>query len=97
MKIVKESLAGTFESSDLLVKVAPAEGKLTVVINSEVMKQFGHQIKQVVNDTLKELGVQEGTIIVDDKGALDCVIRARVQSAVLRAADGQQIEWEKLS
>ncbi|MBN3206618.1 MULTISPECIES: citrate lyase acyl carrier protein [Pectobacterium] len=96
MKIVKESLAGTFESSDLLVKVAPADGKLTVVINSEVMKQFGHQIKQVVNDTLKELGVQDGTIIVDDKGALDCVIRARVQSAVLRAADGQQIEWEKL-
>ncbi|KHT43218.1 citrate lyase acyl carrier protein [Pectobacterium brasiliense] len=96
MKIVKESLAGTFESSDLLVKVAPADRKLTVVINSEVMKQFGHQIKQVVNDTLKELGVQEGTIIVDDKGALDCVIRARVQSAVLRAADGQQIEWEKL-
>ncbi|MEI7261474.1 citrate lyase acyl carrier protein [Pectobacterium carotovorum] len=96
MKIVKESLAGTFESSDLLVKVAPAEGKLTVVINSEVMKQFGHQIKQVVNDTLKALGVQEGTIIVDDKGALDCVIRARVQSAVLRAADGQPIEWEKL-
>ncbi|MFJ5356972.1 citrate lyase acyl carrier protein [Pectobacterium sp. CHL-2024] len=96
MKIVKESLAGTFESSDLLVKVSPADGKLTVVINSEVMKQFGHQIKQVVNDTLKELGIQEGTIIVDDKGALDCVIRARVQSAVLRAADGQQIEWEKL-
>ncbi|MEQ9886325.1 MULTISPECIES: citrate lyase acyl carrier protein [Pectobacterium] len=96
MKIIKESLAGTFESSDLLVKVAPADGKLTVVINSEVIKQFGHQIKQVVNDTLKELGVQEGTIIVDDKGALDCVIRARVQSAVLRATDGQQIEWEKL-
>ncbi|KML68057.1 citrate lyase acyl carrier protein [Pectobacterium peruviense] len=96
MKIIKESLAGTFESSDLLVKVAPADGKLTVVINSEVIKQFGHQIKQVVNDTLQELGVQEGTIIVDDKGALDCVIRARVQSAVLRATDGQQIEWEKL-
>ncbi|UUE43357.1 citrate lyase acyl carrier protein [Pectobacterium aroidearum] len=96
MKIVKESLAGTFESSDLLVKVAPADGKLTVVINSEVMKQFGHQIKQVVNETLKALGVQEGTIIVDDKGALDCVIRARVQSAVLRATDGQQIEWETL-
>lgn len=96
MKIVKASLAGTFESSDLLVKVAPADGKLTVVINSEVMKQFGHQIKQVVDETLKALGVQEGTIIVDDKGALDCVIRARVQSAVLRATDGQQIEWEKL-
>ncbi|AOR64999.1 citrate lyase acyl carrier protein [Pectobacterium wasabiae] len=96
MKIIKESLAGTFESSDLLVKVAPADGTLTVVINSEVIKQFGHQIKQVVDDTLKALDVQEGTIIVDDKGALDCVIRARVQSAVLRATDGQQIEWETL-
>ncbi|WP_192456762.1 citrate lyase acyl carrier protein [Musicola keenii] len=97
MKIIKEALAGTFESSDLLVKVAPAAGELTVVINSEVIKQFGEQIKQVVNETLAALGVTEGTVIVDDKGALDCVIRARVQSAVLRAADTDVIEWEKLS
>ncbi|MBO8134844.1 citrate lyase acyl carrier protein [Dickeya fangzhongdai] len=96
MKIIKEALAGTFESSDLLVKVAPAEGQLTVVINSEVIKQFGAQIKQVVNDTLSMLGVESGTIVVEDKGALDCVIRARVQSAVLRAADVDQIDWEKL-
>ncbi|MFP1722339.1 citrate lyase acyl carrier protein [Lonsdalea quercina] len=96
MKIVKEALAGTFESSDLLVKVAPAEGQLTVVINSEVIKQFGDQIKKVVDETLTSLGVKDGTIIVEDKGALDCVIRARVQSAVLRGADAQQIEWEKL-
>ncbi|AIR68154.1 MULTISPECIES: citrate lyase acyl carrier protein [Dickeya] len=96
MKIIKEALAGTFESSDLLVKVAPAEGQLTVVINSEVIKQFGAQIKQVVNDTLSTLGVESGTIVVEDKGALDCVIRARVQSAVLRAADVDQIDWEKL-
>lgn len=96
MKIVKEALAGTFESSDLLVKVAPAEGQLTVVINSEVIKQFGDQIKKVVDETLQSLGVEDGTIIVEDKGALDCVIRARVQSAILRGADGQQVEWEKL-
>lgn len=96
MKIVKEALAGTFESSDLLVKVAPAEGQLTVVINSEVIKQFGDQIKKVVDETLESLGVEDGTIIVEDKGALDCVIRARVQSAILRGADAQQIEWEKL-
>ncbi|QDX30239.1 citrate lyase acyl carrier protein [Dickeya poaceiphila] len=96
MKIIKEALAGTFESSDLLVKVAPAEGQLTVVINSEVIKQFGAQITQVVNDTLAALGVKAGTIVVDDKGALDCVIRARVQSAVLRAAGVDEIDWEKL-
>ncbi|PWC17288.1 citrate lyase acyl carrier protein [Brenneria corticis] len=96
MKIIKESLAGTLESSDLLVKVAPAQGELTVVINSEVIKQFGHRIRQVVNETLQALEVTAGTIVVEDKGALDCVIRARVQSAILRAADVQQVEWEKL-
>lgn len=96
MNIIKEALAGTFESSDLLVKVAPAEGALTVVINSEVIKQFGGQIRQVVDETLHRLGVTSGTVVVDDKGALDCVIRARVQSAVLRAAGIDEIEWERL-
>ncbi|MEI7257008.1 citrate lyase acyl carrier protein [Dickeya dadantii] len=96
MKIIKEALAGTFESSDVLVRVAPAEGPLTVVINSEVIKQFGAQITQVVNDTLRTLGVESGTIVVEDKGALDCVIRARVQSAVLRAAGVEDIDWETL-
>ncbi|MCG8708244.1 citrate lyase acyl carrier protein [Brenneria sp. 4F2] len=95
MKIVKEALAGTVESSDLLVKIAPAS-ELSVVINSEVFKQFGDQIRQVVNETLDALGVTEGLLIIDDKGALDCVIRARVQSAVLRAAQAEEIEWEKL-
>ncbi|NPE56710.1 citrate lyase acyl carrier protein [Dickeya dadantii] len=96
MKIIKEALAGTFESSDVLVRVAPAEGPLTVVINSEVIKQFGAQITQVVNDTLRTLGVESGTIVVEDKGALDCVLRARVQSAVLRAAGVEDIDWETL-
>ncbi|MDF7722352.1 citrate lyase ACP, partial [Enterobacter hormaechei subsp. xiangfangensis] len=31
-----------------------------------------------------------------DKGALDCVIRARLQSALLRAADEQAINWGAL-
>lgn len=95
MKIVKEALAGTVESSDLLVKIAPAS-ELNVVINSEVIKQFGDQIRQVVNETLNTLGVTAGLLIIEDKGALDCVIRARVQSAVLRAAQAEEINWETL-
>ena len=95
MKIVKEALAGTVESSDLLVKIAPTS-ELNVVINSEVIKQFGDQIRSVVSETLAALGVNEGLLIIEDKGALDCVIRARVQSAVLRAAQAEEINWETL-
>jgi citrate lyase subunit gamma (acyl carrier protein) len=50
----------------------------------------------VVSETLVALGVTEGLLIIEDKGALDCVIRARVQSAVLRAAQAEEINWETL-
>lgn len=98
MQIIKQAIAGTLESSDLMVKVAPAiDGKLDIVVQSEVIKQFGKQIRKVVDDTLQQLGVSEGSILIEDKGALDCVIRARVQTAILRAAGETQPDWEKLS
>jgi len=97
MKIVREALAGTQESSDLMVKIAPADGELEIVIRSEVMKQFGDQIRQVVEETLRALDVRQGLIIIEDKGALDCVIRARLQGALLRAGEEPAIDWRALS
>ena len=98
MKVIKESVAGTLESSDLLVKVGPRDqGPRDVVIRSEVIKQFGKQIRQVVDDTLDKLAVSNASIIVEDKGALDCVIRARIQAAVMRACDASEVQWERLS
>ncbi|SFM97316.1 citrate lyase subunit gamma (acyl carrier protein) [Izhakiella capsodis] len=96
MKITKEALAGTIESSDLMVKVAPAPGELDIVIRSEVYKQFGEQIRLVVDETLRKMQVTEGQIVVEDKGALDCVIRARLQSAVLRSVEDASINWEAM-
>jgi citrate lyase subunit gamma (acyl carrier protein) len=98
MKIAKEAIVGTLESSDLLVKVAPNDsGILDIVIRSEVIKQFGKQIRRVIDQTLSQLEVSEGTIIVEDKGALDYAIRARVQSAVLRGAASEELNWEQVS
>lgn len=51
MKIVQAAMAGTLESSDLMVKVSPVESGLDVVIHSEVYKQFGDRITEVVNET----------------------------------------------
>lgn len=98
MKLIKQAVDGTLESSDLLVKVAPnPQGTLEVVIKSEVMKQFGKQIERVVADTLKQLSIAEGLIEIEDKGALDCVIKARVQAAVLRGCGQEQLDWQRLS
>ena len=83
MIIVKNAAAGTLESSDAYVTVSPSE-KLTVEITSPVYAQYGEAIEKVVNDTLRELDVTEGTVKVSDKGAIDCVIAARVETAVKR-------------
>ena len=96
MEIIKEATAGTQESSDILVTVSPGK-KLDIVIQSAVIKQFGKQIRRTVAETLDELGVSKGSIVIDDKGALDCVIRARVQASVLRGAGSDELDWEKLS
>ncbi|MCK1478216.1 citrate lyase subunit gamma (acyl carrier protein) [Bradyrhizobium sp. LB8.2] len=98
MKVIKEAIAGTLESSDVLVKVAPSDKETReVVLKSEVMKQFGKQIMLVVIDTLDSLSVSAGAISIEDKGALDCVIRARVQAAVLRGCEAPELDWRRLS
>jgi citrate lyase subunit gamma (acyl carrier protein) len=98
MYIVKEAIAGTLESSDLLVQVAPhPAGQLEVTITSEVMRQFGAQIRRVVLETLHKLDIQSGLVVIQDKGALDCAIRARVQAAALRGAHCEELNWSVLS
>nr|WP_321457799.1 citrate lyase acyl carrier protein [uncultured Cohaesibacter sp.] len=98
MQITQEALAGTLESSDLFVRVSPSEGPVELILNSEVQNQFGDQIRKVVGETLQKLGVSEGaTIIIEDKGALDCVIEARLEAAILRAAGEKSVDWEALS
>lgn len=84
MEILKCASAGTLESSDVYVEVEPAESGLAIELDSVVLEQFGEQIKEVVKDVLKEQGIEHATVRVQDKGALECVIRARVESAILR-------------
>jgi len=86
MKIGKAAMAGTLESSDVQVTIEPAEGEVTLELNSSVSGQYGRQIRQVVSDTLASLGVESAKVTIVDKGALDCTIRARTQCAVYRAA-----------
>ncbi len=97
MKIVKDAMAGTLESSDVLVKVGPSEGILDVVVTSEVERQFGAQIRRVVAETLDRFAILEGVVIVEDKGALDCTIRARLQAALLRGGEVKDLDWSVLS
>ncbi len=95
MKVVKTGIAGTLESSDVLVTVRENPGKgIEIHLQSIVERQFGSQIKKVVKENLEKLGVDEAVIQLNDKGALDCTIEARLAAAVYRAAGITSYKWE---
>ena len=94
MQITKAAVAGTLESSDAQVRIAPAN-TLEIELNSSVGQQFGDDILATIHDVLKHFEVSNAQVIVEDKGALDCVLRARLKAALLRATD-EQINWEKV-
>lgn len=83
MDIVKCASAGTMESSDVYVEIEPAEG-LEIQLESVVKQQFGDAIVEVVGQVLKEQEIKKASVRVVDRGALECVIRARVETAILR-------------
>jgi citrate lyase subunit gamma (acyl carrier protein) len=85
MKIVKKGVAGTMQSSDLMVFVEPADS-LKVEIESTVIRQFGHLIRARVDEVLARNGVTAGYIRLTDRGALDYAIEARIETALLRAS-----------
>ena len=86
MEILKSASAGTMESSDVYVQIEPADG-LDIQLESVVYNQFGDSIREVVTEVLKELGVENAAVRIVDRGALECVIRARVETAVLRGKE----------
>ena len=83
MELIKSAVAGTMESSDAYVEIEPAEG-LDIQLESVVAQQFGDAIRTVVQDVLTEQGIENAKIRVVDRGALECVLRARIETAIVR-------------
>lgn len=84
MKILKNAVAGTLESSDLFIQIEPDDKELTLEIDSVVANQHLDSIRGAVVGTLNEFEISTGKIYIKDKGALDCVIRARMETALKR-------------
>jgi len=87
MEIKKIATAGTMESSDVYVEIEPGTGELQITLESVVAQQFGDAIRAVVLEVLQEQQVDNAKVRVVDRGALECVLRARVETAVIRGKE----------
>ncbi|MDR0624206.1 MAG: citrate lyase acyl carrier protein [Treponema sp.] len=94
MEIQQNSVAGTMESSDIMISLAPGSSGIEIDLQSIVEKQFGQEIRRAITETLDSLAVKNVRVQAVDKGALDCVIRARVKTAVYRASGDSRYNWK---
>ena len=84
MDILYRASAGTLESSDAYVEIEPGSDGVTIELESVVQAQFGDAIRCAVEDVLQSEGVENANVRIVDRGALECVIRARVETAICR-------------
>jgi citrate lyase subunit beta/citryl-CoA lyase len=84
---MKEFQSGRFGvklQSDCRVTYSPY-GELNLNIKSSVMSFFGESLKELVRATMDQLGVQQGSLQLEDFGALPFVIQARIEDVIHRA------------
>jgi citrate lyase subunit gamma (acyl carrier protein) len=78
--------AGTLESNDCMITVTQHDQQ-EILIDSIVKEAFGDQILAVILDVLNQLKVKNIKVHIQDKGALDYTIRARLKTALKRLED----------
>ncbi len=80
-----------------MITVRNNSGKgIEIHLQSIVEKQFGKQIRKVVNEFLKKFSIEDGLVQINDRGALDCTIEARLAAALYRASGTSDYDWEKI-
>lgn len=89
--------AGTLESSDAFVRVMQNDqAGVEIVLESSVAEIYGDAIEALVLQTVLSMNVDRVKVTVQDKGALDFVSKARVQTALLRALGVNEPDWSTL-
>lgn len=79
---------GSLSSSDCLITVTEHDSKV-IDIESIVYDAFHTQIEAVINAVLKEENMTNIHVVIQDKGALDYTIKARLKSAITRLKEAK--------
>jgi citrate lyase subunit beta/citryl-CoA lyase len=86
MSETRETFVGRSEQkSDLYIRMKKkSSGGITMDMKSSVGAMFGSSIRRALDESLAALGVSDIEMDVDDRGALEYVIRARVEAGIRR-------------
>ena len=86
MDIKRHSTAGSLESNDCFITLRNNHDRgIQILLKSTVYKQFGNHIKDLVGNELEGYALKHISVVVNDRGALDYTLKARLATAVERA------------
>ncbi len=85
MEVKKIATCGTLDSSDVFVTVRPSDIEV-INITSPVGSRFEEEIRSIVQKVLEETETHHVSVTLQDSGALNCVIEARVLTALERGS-----------
>jgi len=85
MKITKKAVAGRLERDDIRIEVEPGRGR-KIELKSSIGQMFGDRIRVDIESELDRLGVRSVKLTAEDDGALNYIIAARVESAIVAAS-----------
>lgn len=69
-----------------------SSGGLSINLNSKVVSMYGDAIRSLCNDIFIYYGIENAIVEINDSGALDFVIAARIEAAI-REATGDSKEY----
>lgn len=85
MKIKEKITVGSIESADIMITLEPTSKLgIEIILESNFIKQYGDEIKQIIIDELKTNNIEQVKVIVVDQGAIPAVIKARIITAINR-------------
>lgn len=94
MELKKVARVGTLESSDIQIVAKPNPNSgLIINLESVVKTQFGDAILATVKGVLSDFEVENAIVEINDKGALDHVIKARMQAVLCRVGEIYDYDW----
>ena len=87
MSTLKKASCGTMESSDAYMELQPIAAGVQIDLQSVVEHQFGDSIRALAADMLQQEGIDNVSLRIVDRGALECTLRARLETLIARARE----------
>ena len=87
MSTLKKASCGTMESSDAYMELEPIAAGVQIDLQSVVEHQFGDSIRALAAQMLAEEGIENVCLRIVDRGALECTLRARLETLIGRARE----------